>query len=347
MPLPRLDALMLLRGVREVASHADPENPIQVSQRRFDATRQVSQRLAILPRAHRIAERLRMPWRDVLVLAHAPSSTHAHRLGRAQTEPEHDWLTTDLIAFALKLVALRLGVESVSPVQYRTERARLLREDHAAYLHGRQLRLPSEDQIRVAMDGDWDAALALADLAPRPPRGDQGRGKYAPTTAEVLERAYEAYGTELTSKELWTFVAANGIPYGRERGRLWAECVAEWKQQRAARGLGVPAGPPPLDQRPDYSRPVDAALPGESRRQDWSDIEDCLPHVLAYLAQLPSGARSTKRGYQEWARERPDAPSSSSFDAHGGWGQVRSLALTKTAPGHTPRSRVPARKSPT
>ncbi len=119
------------------------------------------------------------------------------------------------------------------------------------------------------MDGDWDAALALADLAPRLPRGDQGRGKYAPTTAEVLDRAYEAHGTELTSKEIWTFVKANGIPYSRERGRLWSECVSEWKQDRAVRGLDVPAGPPPLDQRPDYSRAVGAALPGESRRQNW------------------------------------------------------------------------------
>lgn len=77
----------------------------------------------------------------------------------------------------------------------------------------------------------------------------------------------------------------------------------------------------------DYSRDVGAALAGESRRQDWSDVEDCLPHVLAYLVQLPAGARSTKRGYQEWAREHPDAPASSSFDAHGGWERVRGLAL--------------------
>jgi hypothetical protein len=336
--MPRLDALMLLRGVCAVASHADPETPIQVSQRRFDQSRQVSHSFAHLPRAQRIAERLRMPWRDVLALAHAPAYTHAHRLGRIQTEAEQDWLTRDLIAFSLQLVALRLDVQSVSPVQYRMERAKLLREDHAAYLHGRQLRLPSEDQIRVAMDGDWDAALALAELAPRPSRGDQGRGKYAPTTAEVLDRAYEAHGTELTSKEIWTFVKANGIPYGRERGRLWRECVAEWKERRAARGLDVPTGPPPLDERPDYSQPIGAALPGEARRRDWSEVEDCLPHVIAYLAQLSAGERSTKRGYQQGAHAHPDAPSSSSFDTHGGWDRVRALALARTILSYPPRS---------
>ncbi len=279
-----------------------------------------------------------MPWREILALAHEPAHTHAHRLGRIHTEPEHDWLTDELIAFALQFVALRLGLASVSPVQYRTEREKLLRDDRAAYRHGGQLRLPSENQIRVAMDGDWDAALALAHLAPRPERGDQGRGKYAPTTAEVLERAFEAHGTELTSKEIWVFVKANGMPYGRERGRLWAECVAEWKQQRAARGLAVPAGPPPLDQRPDYGKRVGAARPHEQRRRDWSNIEDCLPHVVAYLEQLPSGARSSKRSYQEWTREHPDAPSSSTFDQHGGWESVRRLTLAKTLIAASPDS---------
>ena len=68
--------------------------------------------------------------------------------------------------------------------------------------------------------------LALADLAPRLPRGDQGRGKYAPTTTKVLDRAYEAHGTELTSKEIWTFVKANGIPL-QPRTRTPLERVRE------------------------------------------------------------------------------------------------------------------------
>jgi hypothetical protein len=67
---------MLLRGVREVASIADAENPIQVSQRRFDDARRLSRTFADLPKARDIAWRLRMPWREVLLLAHAHASTH-------------------------------------------------------------------------------------------------------------------------------------------------------------------------------------------------------------------------------------------------------------------------------
>jgi hypothetical protein len=197
-----LEPLWLLQAVREVSRLADDQAPPEVSQRAFDSARIQSVSFARIPRAKRIAAQLQMPWREILALAHEPAHTHAHRLGRIHTEPEHDWLTDELIAFALQFVALRLGLPSISPVQYRIEREKLLREDRAAYLHGRQLRMPSENQIRVAMDGDWDAALALAHLAPRPQPGEQGRGKYAPTTAEVLERAFEAHGTEPTSKEI-------------------------------------------------------------------------------------------------------------------------------------------------
>lgn len=267
-----------------------------------------------------------MPWREVLRLAHAPERTHAHLLGRAQSAPEQDWLSEDYIAFALRLIAVRLGVATVSLVAYRVECECLLAEDRAAWLHGRQLRLPTDEQIRIAAGG-WDRALALANLSARPGVGDQGQGKYAASTEDVLERCFDAHGTESTNKELWVFVKANGIPYSRERTRLWSECIAAWKQERHARGQAVPDGPPPLDERPDYSRDVGAARPGERRKQDWSQIEDCLPHVVAYLEQLGAGERSSKLGYAAWAREQPGAPSYSAFDAHGGWELVRSLAL--------------------
>jgi hypothetical protein len=268
-----------------------------------------------------------MSWRDVLRLAHSPSETHAHRLGRVQSEPEQEWLTEDHIAFSLRLVALRLGVESVSPVQYRAERDQLMALDRSRS-HGTKLRLPTDEQIRIAADG-WDRALALAKLAPRSGLGDQGQGKYAATTEDVLDRAYEAHGTELTSKEIWTFVKANGIPYSRERTRLWGECVDAWKQQRRARGLDTPDGPPPRGQRPDYSLHVGAGRPGERRIPRRHSIEDCVSAVVEYLEQMPSGARSTKLGYQAWAAQA-GAPGYSVFDQHGGWGRLRKLAQEMT-----------------
>jgi len=267
---------------------------------------------------------MRLPWREVLCLAHAPAHTHAHRLGRKHTASEQDWLSKDMIAFALRLVARRPDAASVSPVQYRTEREKLLRDDRAAFRHGRQLRFPSEDQIRVAMEGDWNAALALAGLAAHTPHTG-----LADSTVELLERCYEAHRAEPSALDLRRFAKANDIPWTPDRQRTWLECIAAWKDTRRARGDSVPNGPPPRHLRPDYSVSVGAARPGERRRRDWSDIENCLPYVMAYLAQIPSGARSTKRGYQAWAREQADAPHPSAFDQHRGWGRLRALAQAR------------------
>ena len=323
--MQRLGALMLLRGVREVASIADAENPVQVSQRRWDTARAHSKRFAGLPLAKDIARRLRLPWGDVLRLSHADPETHAHRLGRAQTRSKQDWLTDEHIAYVLRMIAARLDAWTLTPGQYRAERSRMLAVDQTRWLHGRRMRLPTDDQLRLAANG-WDRALALACLASRPGLGDQEQGRRALSTVEVLERCYEAHGTEPSALELRRFARANGIPWNPDKDRTWLQSVAVWKDQRRAHGLPVPDGPPPRHARPDYSQPISAALPGEQRRNDWSKINDCLPFVVAYLAQLRAGERSSKLGYADWASTQPDAPSYSAFDQHGGWSRVRELA---------------------
>jgi hypothetical protein len=319
--------------VREIASQADAENPVQTSQRRFDAAREQNERFAGLPLARDIARRLALPWREVLLLAHAPTEQHAHRLGRAQTRAEQDWLTGEHIAYALRTVAARLNARTLTPGQYRAERARMLALSNTRWLHGRRLRLPTDEQIRLAAS-DWDRALALARLDRRPGRGDQGHGRRALSTVELLERCYQAHGTEASALELRRFARANGIPWTPDRDRTWLESVAAWKDERRARGLTTPDGPPPRGERPNYAQPVGAGLSGEQRRHDWSDINDCLPFVIAYLEQLRSGERSSKLGYTDWARTQPGAPAYSCFDQHGGWQRLRALAHAKLLAGH-------------
>jgi hypothetical protein len=314
----------MLQGVREVSIFADAEHPTEVPQRVFDAARRRATSVAELPRAKNIAARLRLSWRAVLTLAHEPQSTHAHRLSHLHTH-QQDWLTEDYVAFVLRAVAIRLGAESVSPSQYRAERERMLAVDRACWRHGRQLRLPTDDQIRIAV-GEWDQALALAGLTARAPHTGNGV-----TPEELLDRCFEIHGAQATEDELILFARSNGIPYRTRRGRTWSECVEAWKAERRARGLPAPDGLPPRRERPDYSKDVGAARPGERRRHDWGKIEDCAAAVRAYLDQLPSGARSSKRGYQDWASARSDAPSYSAFDQHDGWGRVRALAHERTS----------------
>jgi hypothetical protein len=313
----------MLQGVREIALIVDAEQPIEIPQRAFDAAREDSARFSDLPPARSIARQLRMPWSDALALAHEPPSTHAHRLGRALTRPEQNWLTEEHIVYVLRLVARSLDVDSVSPGEYRREREAMLAVDSSRYLHGRRLRLPTDDQIRIAVDGDWNRALALAGLSARAPHSGVGA-----STLDLLERCYAAHGAQPSAEELRRFARANRIPYQPDRKRTWNECVEAWKRLRRARGLSVPAGLPPRDQRPNYSRNVGAARAGERRRRDWSHIEDCVEIVMIYLSELGS-VRSSKRSYQDWAAGRDDASAPSIFDQHGGWGHVRALAMAR------------------
>jgi hypothetical protein len=223
--------------------------------------------------------------------------------------------------FALSSVAHRLGQDSISPSQYRAERAKMLAADRKRWLHGRQFLLPTDDQIKIALGGDWDAALALAGLADRAPHTGGGA-----STLDLLERCYEGHGTQPSAEELRRFARASRIPFQPDRTRSWSECVDAWKEARRARGLDVPTDLPPRGKRPDYGRNVGAARAGERRRRDWSHIKDCVEIVMIYLSELGS-RRSSKRGYQDWAAGRDDAPSYSAFDAHGGWGRVRARAL--------------------
>jgi hypothetical protein len=65
---------------------ANPDEPTTVSQRAFDAAARAranrdSGAGADLPAARNIAKALRLPWRGVVALAHAPEGVQNHRLG--------------------------------------------------------------------------------------------------------------------------------------------------------------------------------------------------------------------------------------------------------------------------
>jgi hypothetical protein len=135
--------------------------------------------------------------------------------------------------------------------------------------------------------GTWDRALKLAGLATSPKRKRKVVGA---KRVDLLERAYDAFGTQLTSADIVIFAKANGIPYSPDTSQTWAAAVAEWKRGRRKRRLAVPARPPRRRERPDYSVDVGAARPGERRFGKWSR-EACVAALVAYVEQLPPGQR--------------------------------------------------------
>ncbi len=319
-----MEPLVLLQRVHEVSLCADPSAPTQVSQRAFDAARAGSA-FPGLPAARNIARLLGVTWGEALSVAHEPEGIRAHRLSLKQRQREAPlgWLHDDYVAFALRAVALRLETRTLSISEYRVERERMLAADRARWLHGRQLRLPGDEQV-ITHVGSWAAALRLAGLGAAPAsKGDQ---PVVPPLVEVIERFHASYGTRPTFLALEAFAAGNGIPLPLKKGPTLNEALAEWQEGRAAQGLPPAAEPPPVRERPDYRRNVGAARLGEYRLPARRSLEDCIESMQRYLEGLPATARSTQRSYRDWARRQPGAPGAATIGRHGGFELVRGLA---------------------
>jgi len=139
---------------------------------------------------------------------------------------------------------------------------------------------------------------------------------------ELLDRCYEVYGTQPTKRELTDFAHGNGIAFPF-RVVKWSVSVAEWKQSLSDRGLPVPEGPPPRNQRPVYADDVGAGLEGERRRATWDNRNVCVEWVAHFLRDLLPGQRADVATYREWRRSNPGAPTYGALHLNGGWAAAR------------------------
>jgi len=225
---------MLLQRVGEVARAANPAEPETVTQREFDAARDRDERFADVPVARDVARKLGRPWPEVAVLAQEPVTTQERRLSKKQGEAHQDWLSPEHVAAVLGIVAARLGATTVTSAEYSAERERMLAENRRRG----PLLLPTVEQIQHAMRreihgnprrgtpraGTWDGALKLAGLETSPKRKQKVVGT---KQVDLLDRAYDAFGTQLTSDEIVVFAKANGIPYSPDTSLKWTEAVAK------------------------------------------------------------------------------------------------------------------------
>jgi hypothetical protein len=325
-----MEPLLLLRGVRAVATLANPEQPNAATQRAFDAARERSPEHVALPPARRITERLGLPWCEVLLVAHEPEEKQAQLLGvKVKASSDTDWITEEHVAAVLRLVASRLDVDTVSLNEYRVEREKMLSADRARWLHGRRLLLPTDNQIMAAV-GSWDAALRLAELQAPRERGPTRKKPNSPTLVDLMERFHDAHGFQPSARDLEAFARGNGIPYpGARPNNAFGTARREWRERRHTAGLSAPRAVRHNGGRgnkaPDYSADVGAALPGERRRDEW-DRDACVAAIGRYLAQLRPGERSTSRGYRDWASAQEHAPAMTTIQLHGGWETLRRQA---------------------
>jgi hypothetical protein len=339
-PASDFEPLELLGIVREVAEASGMTHPERIATRAWDRAQEASEAHADAPPARRIAETLGLSWSKVVELAFVAPARQRIALGQALNERQGNWLTTEYAEFVLRLLARRLNVETLRPGQYRVACAEMLAADRARWMHGGNLRLPTEDQI-AAVAGGWDQALANAGLAARDPRGDQPA---SPRVVELIERCYSHHGAQPSHAELVRFCRANGLAMARlAEGRTWTSYVEEWKAERRRRGLPMPDGLPPASRRPNYDADVGAAQDGDqSRKRRWDDEEELVAHAMRFLQQLSRGRRATQRAYADWSARHPGTPWPSAFEQYGGWVAVYQDARRRLRRGEDPSALLAA-----
>jgi hypothetical protein len=240
--------LTLLDAVAEVAGLANPTSPRTVSQRAFDEARLRSLFYPGLPRAKNIAKRLKMTWPDVLTVAHAWGDERGRLYAAKTREPAAKWVTPENAASALAVVAKRLNADSLTKGEYRREREKMLANDAKRWMHGGQLRMPSEKQV-VGVHGSWDAALSAAGLQsttqregkyakPRP------RGTGASDCVAVVARYLKETGGNsptATGYEDWrsTQESAPSLDIIKKRHGRWSAVLGEAEDRLLEEKLGI------------------------------------------------------------------------------------------------------------
>lgn len=340
--LPRYDLRSLIEVVAAVARTADPARPQTVSQRAYDAAR-VKSGYPQAPPAQRTAARFNLPWRELLALALDEKKGHDWAIGKRYGEEERPELTEEAVRAALRTIALRLDQRTLTPADYSGEREKMRAKARLSWRYDRDPRLPSEGQI-VWVAGSWDAALAIAGLELRPP--DPGGAKGL-SRAEVLDLALDATGCLLTSHELNTFAAANGLSLEKwKKGTTsWADELTALREMRAEWGKWTPAAPPPKEHRPDYSIPsswLGRDAGPRRRKQRWTR-DECVVAIRQVMAENP-GRSLTLHAYQRAASGRLELPAVLAIQRWAPWSEMvaEARALSSRAPAEGSNN-LPAR----
>lgn len=166
------NALDLMDMVREVTLFASAEAPTAVTQRAFDDARRPAGH-PDAPQAKSIAARLRLPWRDVLLAAHAGGSDGRNVASRRKGAGARHGLSLEQVLNALRIVASHREQESLARWQYKVSRERIVARDGRGRHGGRIARaLPSLNTVDVLLDKEglsWEGACDKAGLRPSDP----------------------------------------------------------------------------------------------------------------------------------------------------------------------------------
>jgi hypothetical protein len=348
----KFNKLALLNLVAVVAKTGRGSEPELITQRAWDAAR-AQAGYSDAPSARQIVRRLEIPWAELLELC-LESKDPGKALGRREGVGVENWATEEEAISNLRVVAGRLGVKTLTPDQYESDRQALISADQRRWLHGGNLEMVTIGQIETLF-GSWDEALERAGLEPRKSPTPKPRGL---GLLEALD-LFLAENGGLPNRAEFERWARNGrLVIAREKGKSWEAVLTDLRAERDARGQWTPpaitfqrrrgrrrrdggTNPSPLalaSSSSTSSTSLDELPRRSNGRPTESDLEQAM---RAFLNWLPSNERPTQRTYRRYCREHPGTPWPSAFDAHGGWGTVRDRVLTeKRAPTTSGRPTV-------
>jgi hypothetical protein len=304
----RYDTLALLEVVRAVLLYAAARagiSPLDVIQDDYDAARGPAGH-PTSKRAWRVAAQLGTTWKKAKEVALLDGGSYTSAV-RALEWRDRVAFEETMIVFALRTIALRLGVRTLRRDDYHEELARFLREEQARWLHegGIAAAFPNETQIDHQVG--WDAALALAGLEPR---GGVPFLKGAPAI-DVVEMFLEELGYLPTSfKELARYAAEKRVSLADPEGTrvlapvfpvLLERRLPKWTPE-APPAPGAPVPPWRVEPLPD------PALAPRNAQGAWT-FARCIESLLTAADEIDAlmpGTKLTQATYRRHQKGRRD-----------------------------------------
>jgi hypothetical protein len=325
--LARRNPLALYEIVHEVAIVAarrddqSRKDPRLVAQAAFNSARRALEPVyGSIPQAHEICRQLSdrsglpFPWRELLDLVFDDSRDNKRVHEERLSEPDRP-LSERHVVVALIRIAYHLGRETLLPHEYDEGRQTLLAA--ASSRAQRELlarQLPTRGQIEQYCGRDWDRALAIAGLSPRP-AAEPPRAAGLPLI-EAIVLFYAGHGYLPTSAELEDNARESGHSLESRKGRVWRDYIDAAQDEIAERGMPTP---------PAYGMKVASEgwpavevnfTDAPKRRQRRYDHIQVLEAVGRFVAALGSQSPTHSR-YRSFARQT-SAPSLKVIVAHGG-----------------------------
>ncbi len=239
-----------------------------------------------------------------------------------------EYLREQHVFYALNRAAQFLKLTSLIPDEYEHARAEMIRLDRRRWQHGGHLEhlLPTVSQILTLCEDSWDRALEIAELEPRPHKGNV---RPSVPLVEALVRFYNQTGGWCSSDTIVDYARDLGFPLQSRDRRPWRDYV-----DAAAAALRTDGIEPIAYERHNlvrrYEIPEDSCEIAASRRPRnfWKEHKSaCLRVLIEFKGECRRRRMPvTSASYRILAKGRDNWPTANVFQHHGGFKVLRAEA---------------------